>query len=365
MYDVTTGADGSGGIIYMKGGVKSGQMYNNVVRVLSGPTVSTAMSLGGTTNSNAVENTSTTGYECFNCGAWNNVIIGENPGSIFYGYAMVGCKNCGLFNNIIRGSVWNIQLQRGAGDLSNGWAWEPKTKDPILKNNISLDCSPTDCVYLGSAADTEGTVTHDYNLFYNSSGSPSFPSEPHGVYANPQLVNILTDWHLQAGSPARGAGNPNTFIGYFGENIDVSKDIDGVQRVSPWDMGIYAYTTTIQTPTPTLTPTPTPTSPSTPTLSPTPLSDTTPPAITITSPANGSTVARKTNITVAATAADNVGVTQVQFFRNGTRVRTDAAAPYNCAMFTDNGKNSNVTYTAQAFDAAGNSNSINVTVKTN
>jgi hypothetical protein len=118
--------------------------------------------------------------------------------------------------------------------------------------------------------------------------------------------------------------------------------------------------------TPTPTPTPTPTSTPTPsrTPTPTPAGDTIKPTIMITSPANGSRVKRKTNITVQATASDNKGVTKVEFRRNGALLCTDTQAPYSCTMFTDNGTNTTVTYEARAYDAAGNTASHSISVIT-
>ena len=114
-------------------------------------------------------------------------------------------------------------------------------------------------------------------------------------------------------------------------------------------------------PAPTNTPVPTST-PVPPT--PTPVIDTINPSVNITFPANGSTVKRKTNITVQASASDNKAVTKVEFRRNSTLICSDTTSPYSCSMFTDNGNNSTVTYSARAFDAAGNTANHNISVKT-
>ncbi|HET8901551.1 MAG TPA: Ig-like domain-containing protein [Holophagaceae bacterium] len=60
------------------------------------------------------------------------------------------------------------------------------------------------------------------------------------------------------------------------------------------------------------------------------------------------------SITLAATAADNVGVAQVDFYLDGALAGTDAASPYSLAY--DSTKLSNGTHTlvAKASDAAGN-----------
>ncbi|MFC5597121.1 glycosyl hydrolase family 18 protein [Deinococcus cellulosilyticus] len=69
---------------------------------------------------------------------------------------------------------------------------------------------------------------------------------------------------------------------------------------------------------------------------------------------------------VTATASDNVGVTKVEFFRNGTLVSTDTTAPYEYSQsFTSSSQNGTYAFTAKAFDAAGNnktSTATNLTV---
>ena len=59
--------------------------------------------------------------------------------------------------------------------------------------------------------------------------------------------------------------------------------------------------------------------------------DTTPPTVSITAPANGSTVIG-TSVIVSATAADNIGVAGVQFKLDGANLGTeDTSAPYSIA----------------------------------
>jgi hypothetical protein len=90
--------------------------------------------------------------------------------------------------------------------------------------------------------------------------------------------------------------------------------------------------------------------------------DTQPPSITITAPANGLTVSG--SITVTATATDNVGVAGVQFFLDGSALGTKiTASPYQVAWNTSTTSNAAHILTAQASDAAGNiGNAISVTV---
>ena len=81
--------------------------------------------------------------------------------------------------------------------------------------------------------------------------------------------------------------------------------------------------------------------------------DTTPPSVSITSPANGATV--QSTVTVTASASDNVGVAGVQFQLDGASFGAeDTAAPYSVSWNTTGAANGSHTLTAVARDAAGN-----------
>ena len=93
--------------------------------------------------------------------------------------------------------------------------------------------------------------------------------------------------------------------------------------------------------------------------------DTTPPTVTMTSPASGATVSG--TVAVTATAADNVSVAGVQFQLDGANLGSaKAASPY--AFSWDSTKSSNGSHTLRAIatDGAGNSTtSASVTVTVN
>jgi len=81
--------------------------------------------------------------------------------------------------------------------------------------------------------------------------------------------------------------------------------------------------------------------------------DTTPPTISITSPANNSAVGGV--LTISADASDNVGVTAVQFLLNGTNLGSALSSPpYSISWDTTASTNGAYVLTAQASDAAGN-----------
>jgi hypothetical protein len=82
--------------------------------------------------------------------------------------------------------------------------------------------------------------------------------------------------------------------------------------------------------------------------------DTTLPSVSITVPAAGATVSG--NVTVSASASDDVGVVGVQFKRNGVNLGPEVtAAPYSLAWNTGTAADGTYTLTAVARDAAGNS----------
>ncbi|MBI3331950.1 hypothetical protein HYZ99_03245 [Candidatus Peregrinibacteria bacterium] len=91
--------------------------------------------------------------------------------------------------------------------------------------------------------------------------------------------------------------------------------------------------------------------------------DTTPPAVSMTAPANGATVTGA--VTVAATAVDDVGVAGVQFLLDGANLGTeDTTSPYSISWNTTTASNGSHTLTARARDAAGNTAASSVTVTT-
>jgi len=93
--------------------------------------------------------------------------------------------------------------------------------------------------------------------------------------------------------------------------------------------------------------------------------DTTPPTTSITAPASGATVSGAVNIT--ASASDNVGVTNVEFYIDGALAGSDATSPYAFSWNTAGLVNgSSHTIASKAYDAAGNvGTSATVTVTVN
>ena len=88
-----------------------------------------------------------------------------------------------------------------------------------------------------------------------------------------------------------------------------------------------------------------------------------PPTTQVTAPANNATVSN--TVTVTATASDNVGVTSVQIYIDGTLAGSDATSPYTYSWNTTTYANGSHTICSKAYDAAGNfgmSTTVTVTV---
>lgn len=91
--------------------------------------------------------------------------------------------------------------------------------------------------------------------------------------------------------------------------------------------------------------------------------DTTLPTVSITAPANGATVSG--TLSVTATAADNVGVTKVEFYLDGVLKSTDMVSAYSWSWDSTTATNGSHSLTAKAYDAALNvatSTAVTVTV---
>ncbi len=82
--------------------------------------------------------------------------------------------------------------------------------------------------------------------------------------------------------------------------------------------------------------------------------DTEKPAVNITSPANSASISTGDTVTITASASDNVGVSSVEFFINGTSVATDSSAPYEYSWDTTGLADGNYAIKAIASDATGN-----------
>jgi len=92
--------------------------------------------------------------------------------------------------------------------------------------------------------------------------------------------------------------------------------------------------------------------------------DSTPPAVAIVSPLNGTSVKRNSTVTISATASDNVGVTTVVFYINGNLTCSDTTSPYTCAWKVPGAARRTYQLQAKAYDAQGNIGSSSIVTVT-
>jgi hypothetical protein len=83
--------------------------------------------------------------------------------------------------------------------------------------------------------------------------------------------------------------------------------------------------------------------------------DTTPPSVSINSPASGAEFSVGSSVDVSMSASDNIGVSSVKLYANNVLKCTDLTSPYTCSFPMIEGS---VELKATAIDAAGNQTSI-------
>lgn len=88
--------------------------------------------------------------------------------------------------------------------------------------------------------------------------------------------------------------------------------------------------------------------------------DSVPPAVTITGPLDGASVAKKQ--TIAALATDDVGVARVEFYVDGRLIGSDTAAPYTASWNAQPASRGPHVITAVVYDTSGNSGMTSITV---
>ena len=84
------------------------------------------------------------------------------------------------------------------------------------------------------------------------------------------------------------------------------------------------------------------------------VADTTAPTVSLSASPAGPTYSTAQTVTIAASATDTTGVTRVEFYDGATLKGTDTTAPYSVAWSVTGAANGSHTWTAKAYDAAGN-----------
>jgi hypothetical protein len=78
------------------------------------------------------------------------------------------------------------------------------------------------------------------------------------------------------------------------------------------------------------------------------------PSVSITSPTSGASYTSAQSISIAASAQDNVGVSKVEFYEGSVLKGSDTSAPYSYDWSFSEADNGTHSFTAKAYDAAGN-----------
>ena len=94
-------------------------------------------------------------------------------------------------------------------------------------------------------------------------------------------------------------------------------------------------------------------------------SDTTPPSVAVTAPANGAIVPRNTTVFISASASDDRGISKVEFYVGNKLIAADTDAPYAASWKVSGKANASYVVKAVASDMAGNqtSSTISITAK--
>ena len=215
------------------------------------------------------------------------------------------------YNNVFYGSAIYTDPDKEAYWGTGSWR---------LRNNI-FATGNSDPLYVASGY--TAMKDEDYNLFNSSSYGTKYGTN--SIRGTVGFVSS-TDLHLTSASAAIDKGVTDAY--------SPATDADGNTRTGTMDIGMYAYNSAG--------------------------GDTTAPTVSITSPASGAAVSG--SVALAATASDNVGVTRVEFYADGTLVGTDASSPYAATWNATSATPGSHTIQARAYDAAGNTTISSVSV---
>lgn len=89
------------------------------------------------------------------------------------------------------------------------------------------------------------------------------------------------------------------------------------------------------------------------------------PTVSVSAPSSGTSVTKGSSVNITASASDNIGVSKVEFYVDGTVVGTDTTAPYSYSWNTSSATVASHSLTARAYDAANNtatSSAVSITV---
>ena len=320
--------------------------YANIIRdnVIHDTTIGTRYPCifvyGGGVDVNIVE-----GNAMWNCGeaiyavadavVRNNIIFSSDVGIASYPHVQVSqMRNLTIVNNTIYGN---------GGCLHARWS---SVTNAVLANN-AIYCPGTTAADASGFTNAQVVIRNNYiegnvagasidnQQFFAGGTSAAAFIDPGSANFWPQPTSIL----LGKGDPAYSS----------------AVDFNNTPRIVPIDVGAYETNGLLSNPGWQIQQG----------FKGTADSDTIAPTVSITSPANGSIVARKSTVSITASASDNIDVIRVEFYTNGALRCTDTEAPYSCTWkVPNNGSIKNYRLDAKAYDAANNVGTATLTLKT-
>jgi hypothetical protein len=253
-----------------------------------------------------------------------------------------------VYNNTWRGNgIYRIaQIRSGTGVIFNN------TISGYINNNFDIDdqraSTESGCYEISSPLNRcNGSSSYDGNV--ESNGWPCLDQIGRGAGAprNQPSVPLYTWNNGTLATCATGGACDNASIARI--NGACASSGNWIKTTgSPHTGGVVDYINNGSTPKPGYTPY----------TYPHPLqqrsatSDTTPPTVAMTAPAEGAAVSG--SVSVAANASDNVAVAAVQFKLDGVNLSEDTSAPYSITWNTSASSNGTHVLTAVARDSSGN-----------
>jgi hypothetical protein len=161
-------------------------------------------------------------------------------------HSCIAVKGYGSATGVGRAEIYNNTMYDCSSYLNNNPSASAACAVLIYPNqlNITTDLvnnivyqpayagTSTQNVYICAGGSTIGTLSGSNNLWYSQRAPRSSgPATRYGTIANPRFVSA-TDYHLQTGSPAIGAG-----IAFAG----LTRDFDGMPRPKNPAIGAYEY----------------------------------------------------------------------------------------------------------------------------
>jgi beta-mannanase len=242
---------------------------------------------------------------------------------------------------------------------SQSWShWETFTQVFQQRYNDILQIAPSKPIMIAETGSVEGGGNKSTWLqdAFATQIPTNFPRIKAVVYFNRASVGTEPDWRIET-----SAASIDMFKQSIGSDVYASNEFMNINS-SP----IPALNGMTPQPTTTNAPTIAPSSTSVPTVVPTAVNnDTQSPTVRLTYPLNGSSVSRGRALTITATAADNVGISKVEFYVSNKLLCIDTTVNYSCLWSVPSKRSVSYTVQAKAYDNAGNTSTTSLNVTAN